>query len=637
MNLLEEILLRAQQAVPAAEVPVNMPSAAQPHLSLIERLTGQRMNRVPVSPFPPVAPPAAPQPPAATAPPWQAQAGILAPGITGPDSASARAPVGPLDPNYVTPNAAPTGFMTPGQRNMQELVDPEAGFAPRAPLPQPRPPEAGPREADGSMRDDGAQPHYPGMGAETSTDVSARGRGGVVAPSPSRSLPIAPTPQQLEQPEERSLFGSLGGFGSSIMSGLKNNSNTLLALGAGFAGAPNIGQGISRAAAAAIPASQQDLKNRTSLQGQGALYRTLVDAGVPKQQALAAMSNPELAKRLMEGYVSDRKREIKTVKMKDAFGNEVERIVAVNPYDPADSVEVRGGGTAGGVVPGGSVPPGFTDQGFFAPGITQVDESKSGDEYMAQFSPRVQAAARSYIEGKSMPTGRQDWTQKIKTIAQKYGEDTGINVSDQEYFRRKKFQTDLASVNPNSVGGQVKAFRQGISHFKSLADAIEKYNPSGGLGIEPVAQGINKLGNLRTKNADIAAQINAAAQSLAGEVGKLFSGSTGGGVHERELTRNRFNAVNSGPASAGALESTLELMEGGLHALERQRDEVLGQGKGPKFVDEQTHKEIEHIREVVRRLRGEAKKAEAAPARGGAPAPGKYVYDPASGRMIPRQ
>jgi hypothetical protein len=65
--------------------------------------------------------------------------------------------------------------------------------------------------------------------------------------------------------------------------------------------------------------------------------------------------------------------------------------------------------------------------GFLAPGVKQIDSSLTGQDYLKQFSPEVQAAVQNYVDGKSMPTGnpRKGFTQTVKMIAQKYGADTG--------------------------------------------------------------------------------------------------------------------------------------------------------------------------------------------------------------------
>jgi hypothetical protein len=130
------------------------------------------------------------------------------------------------------------------------------------------------------------------------------------------------------------------------MSGLHDNSATLLALGAGFAGAPNIGQGISRAASAAIPASQADLKNRLLMQNQRETLSALLAAKVPPSMAMAALTNPEIMKAVSARYLETKPyvpHKIGT----DAMGNDI--MGSFNPnnnkfYDAAGR-EIGAGGS----------------------------------------------------------------------------------------------------------------------------------------------------------------------------------------------------------------------------------------------------------------------------------------------------
>lgn len=84
-----------------------------------------------------------------------------------------------------------------------------------------------------------------------------------------------------------------------------------------------------------------------------------------------------------------------------------------------------------------------------AKGVTAIDHTLSGQDYLTQFAPEVQAAVRNYVAGNSMPTGnpRKGFTQAVKMIAQKYGEDTGVPVSDQKYVERRQYRNQLASGN----------------------------------------------------------------------------------------------------------------------------------------------------------------------------------------------
>jgi hypothetical protein len=247
---------------------------------------------------------------------------------------------------------------------------------------------------------------------------------------------------------------------------------------------------------------------------------------------------------------------------------------------------------------------------MLAPGVNALDHSLSGDAYLNQFGPEVQAAVKAYLAGDVMPTGNprlQGIASLAKTVAQKYGQDMGIPVSDALYSQRRMYRSQLGSNSPNSAGGQAKAFNQGVEHMGALADTLEKLDNSNGFGVPFVAQGVNAVRQgLSTEQSAISDKAKTLGQTLAGEVGKLFSGSGGGGVHERELTRERFDTVKSRPQLAAALEATLETMRGGLTALEQRRDEVMGQNNNIKFVTDATNEKIKRIEDVISRLKGGA-------------------------------
>lgn len=122
------------------------------------------------------------------------------------------------------------------------------------PLPQPRPPQA-----DVGAAPPAAQSAAPPALYNSASPPLAPAN----APRPSAALPAAP-----------SFLDRLSKYSG-------DNSATLLALGAGFAGAPSIGTGMSRAFANAAPFAQQ---NQT--------VAALVKAGLSPDQAQLVASNP---------------------------------------------------------------------------------------------------------------------------------------------------------------------------------------------------------------------------------------------------------------------------------------------------------------------------------------------------------
>lgn len=358
---------------------------------------------------------------------------------------------------------------------------------------------------------------------------------------------------------------------------------------------------------------------QTQQQNQTAVYQALRQAGIEHGPAMAAALSPEAAKAILpEAFGAP-----KIVQTGESPIGKTFHMQQGNKLYP---IGAEGGGP--GSIAGGG---GGSDTGnisLLAPGRKAIDSSLSGDEYVNQFGPEVQAAVKAYISGEVMPSGNprmQGITSFAKTVAQKWGQDTGQPVGDAIYSQRRTFRAGLGSAT-TGAGGQAKSFNQGISHMAELADTLKALENKDILGI-PMLSNITNTAReaMDTKQAGIADKAHSIGQTLAGEVGKLFSGSAGGGVHERELTRERFSTVKSPVQMAAALEGTLQMMHGGLTALESRRDEVLGPNSNVEFVSKETRGNIAKIEQVIRELRGGQPDRPAAT--GAAPKPGRYIAD----------
>lgn len=347
---------------------------------------------------------------------------------------------------------------------------------------------------------------------------------------------------------------------------------------------------------------------QTQQQNQTAVYQALRQARIEHGPAMAAALSPEAAKAILP----------------EAFG--APKIVQTGEGPLGKTFHMQQGnklypigGEGGGP---GSIAGGGSDTGnisLLAPGRKAIDSSLSGDQYVNQFGPEVQAAVKAYISGEVMPSGNprmQGITSFAKTVAQKWGQDTGQPVGDAIYSQRRTFRAGLGSAT-TGAGGQAKSFNQGISHMAELADTLKALNNKDVMGIPMLSNITNTAREMMdTNQAGIADKAHSIGQTLAGEVGKLFSGSAGGGVHERELTRERFSTVKSPVQMAAALEGTLQMMHGGLTALESRRDEVLGPNSNVEFVSKETRGNIAKIEQVIRELRGGAPAAKEAASSG---------------------
>jgi hypothetical protein len=519
-----------------------------------------------------------PIPPTAMPPMAQGQA---IPGLLGNQISAMPAGVG--EPPAPVPQPPQAGSPAP---QLPPAIS--VGAAPGTP---PAPPVANPGAAPGGMPPQ-APPQAPQMAAPGAggpdTDVSARARGGVPAAAPG---------------EPKGLLQRFDEF-------TQRNPALLLSLAAGFSGAGSLGTGMSRAFGAAPAGMAMDQKQALQTSSVGSTFRALVGQGVPKEIALAAAQNPEILKQIAPDYLTTRKSEIKEIKEKDGLGNERTRLVAVNPYDNStrDVTPQNSGGHAAGV-PGAG---GFDGNQMFSRGVTMdnFDHNKVGADYLAQFSPEMQAAVNAYRRGGTLPTGRQQQAQVIKQIAQKYGEDIGDPVDDQTYRQRNEWATSLANTK-SGVGLASKGFQQGLQHMAQLSDKLVEKGNYGGFGLEPVAETENWVRNLSTHQQDILRGIQTSAGNLSGETGKLFNGSSGGGVKERREMADRFGSPTmSGPAAAGALEAALESFQGGLTPLEARRDQLFPHGDAPhgsEFVGPAEKAAMEKIRQNIEVLRGNAK------------------------------
>lgn len=96
-------------------------------------------------------------------------------------------------------------------------------------------------------------------------------------------------------------------FWPDLMQRLTDNRGTLLALAGGFAGAPNIGTGMRRAftQAAPIAAKERELAKKNTPNAD--LFRALVARGMPAQEAIAALRDPDLKKAAINRYFGEGK------------------------------------------------------------------------------------------------------------------------------------------------------------------------------------------------------------------------------------------------------------------------------------------------------------------------------------------
>jgi hypothetical protein len=459
-------------------------------------------------------------------------------------------------------------------------------------------------------------------------------------PSDSAALPPGATPAGPAAPST----GPSGGA-SPIGDGLKsvlgnlfdpNHAATWMALASGFAGAPNIGQGISRASAAAVPAIAADRANALKMSGITQTYQAVrsqliaqgMDPAKAGMQAIAMAQNPELLKLAGPKIFGTLPPTVHMVT--DAFGGQTPAI-----FDPnkGSFVDEKGQPTTGSATPVGGA-------GYLAKGVQAEDQTLGGKEYLDQYSPEVQASVQNYIDGKSMPTGnaRKGWTMKIKSIAQKYSQDMGDPVDDNTFAARRTMRTQLSSGTPGSVGGQRNAGQVMLGHLDTVANAAEamgNWNPSVFPDLAHWINGAMQSGS--TSQAAKANGLNDAVQRYVAEVEKYYAGGVGA-QSARDDAEKRFSSVKTPAELAAAIQAERSLGQSKLNVIDGQIRTTLGEKGAAQYpsITPEVQQHMKNIDATVARMQGRGSAAPAAPAAPrAAPPPGNYVYRGPGQPLVP--
>lgn len=248
----------------------------------------------------------------------------------------------------------------------------------------------------------------------------------------------------------------------------------------------------------------------------------------------------------------------------------------------------------------------------------QYDENNRDEGFLKTLDPQTAAAVKGLVEGRVSAQGRN--LQQLIPLAARYE-----NGFDQSTFKtRNTFNTQLGSSSPSSVGGQKILLGTSLGHLGDLADKAADLNNSAPTGIAMLDHGINAVGNATTNNAAKVNALNETADRAAGELGKLYSGSAGGGVNEREQTRSRFGGNKSPQELAAGLEASRDLVKSKIDALDYQAQTVFGKGNKMDFLGDPGRAALAKIDDRIATLkaqgRGEKPQAQGAPA--GAPKAG---------------
>lgn len=321
------------------------------------------------------------------------------------------------------------------------------------------------------------------------------------------------------------------GFGdilNKIGDMINARSGTLMALGAGMAGAPSIGIGVGRGLQMALPAMQQDIAQ----QKQNQTAQFLAQRGMPPELAQLAVNNPDVLKSLLPRLFGVGK-QYQHITVTDAMGNP-----HVLTFDP-DTGQIKPVSGTGGVDLGGGID---TDAAVAA---TKDYMEKGAIPKNSDLADLV-AATHAYMTGGVMPTGnprQRAIASNAKLIAQRVAMDLGRPelADDALYPARRTMSVDLAKSSNSSMGGILTNGGSAFDHLAELSEAMARQGQYGSSSSIPGSQGMAAGWNWLTNQPALASTDTAgrmtAVTNIAGHYGqestKFYSGIGAGDAAER--------------------------------------------------------------------------------------------------------
>lgn len=227
---------------------------------------------------------------------------------------------------------------------------------------------------------------------------------------------------------------------------------------------------------------------------------------------------------------------------------------------------------------GQPIQPQAPNSGASPAGVTGADgQPLTGDSFLKSLNDVGKAeTVKGIAEGRiPYPSGFIMKTPYGQWLTQAVGQyEPGIDAT--KIGERATFNKQLGSAAPASVGGQKTLMGTSLGHLSEVAEAAADLNNSNGLGSADLGHIYNAASNRTTENSAKVNKLNETVDRFSGEVGKLYSGSSGGGVAERDQTRSRFGGNQTPAELAAGLEASRDLIKSKLAALENQQDQVFG-------------------------------------------------------------
>ncbi len=442
---------------------------------------------------------------------------------------------------------------------------------------QPQQSQTGPLSPDMTMGY-GQQPNIPPSVAQTNAQMQP-------------PVPQQPPAVIQAQPQQPQVYQQQSpGIGDRLLAGLQ-----------GFAHANGPLPAIANAISGLATGQRSDAEGQQQ-QAQNLTLRALIQKGIDPTTAQAAVGNPELLKMLVTQNFGPHT--VQTLGNGYVWDSHLNK--AVQAYEPESKKTFTSYKDAmGNEVPGVFDP----TEGKFTPmkgaATSQAQSLPSSIEELQKSDPAMASQVQAVLDGRvPYPTGSRlnPKQQMLKELVTQIDPTFDATTSK----TRAKFNMEFGSTSPSTVGGQKILMGTALGHLGEVADSAAKLNNSNGFGWAPAGHLINSAANTTTEQAALANALNDKVAKFSGEVGKLYSGSQGGGVHEREDTRNRMGASLTKAELASGLEASRDLIISKQKALEDQATTIFGPEKAAKydFIGPDGRKALDRVETAIAKLRG---------------------------------
>jgi GH24 family phage-related lysozyme (muramidase) len=336
-------------------------------------------------------------------------------------------------------------------------------------------------------------------------------------------------------------------------------------------------------------------------QQQQLIFQALTSAGAPPQLAAAGASNPDVFKTIAPQFLDNKPKLTETgtnpLTGQKTFAWENPRAQTLTPA----------------TVPGEQKPGGAGD-------LLTDSQGLSGPDYLSALKAKDSMVANTVsgiLEGRMQPptsfAASKPYWQAI--LAHAANAEPGFDLT--KWQSRVGTMKDFAS---GQAAKNVTSLNTVIGHLGSLKDSVDKLDNSNFTPANALKNSIQVLGGRPEPG-----NFNVARNAVADELARVFR-SAGMSDHEINSWKENISAAGSPDQLKGAVSTAVELLNSRLDSLKDQYERGAGKKSG-QLLSDKAQKALDDIRVWSSKSASPA----AAPV-----APGKYVYDPATKKMIPQ-